>query len=104
LASFHKIEVLLQLHVDLLGLLLVFIHDFCQTLVIGLLLLLLLLLGAEGYADIAVVVDCFLQAVRLFGHLLLLFVYFASQFVVVTLSTNIIFLWAIIVSTERGSK
>ena len=94
LPSFHKVEVLLHLHVDLLGFLLVLIHDFCQSLVVGLLLLLLLFLGAEGYTDIAVVVDCFLEVARLFSHLLLLFVYLASQVVVVSLSADFIFLWA----------
>lgn len=83
---------LLHLHLDLLSFLPIFVHYFGETAIIGLLLLLLLLLGAEGNADVAVVVDRLLQVARLGLHRSDLFIDTGSERIIVALSANLVFL------------
>ena len=95
--SFGQIEVLLHLYMDLLGLLLILIDYFSQAFVVSFLLFLLCLLGAEGYAYIAIVVDCFLQVLRLRAHFLLFFVNPTSEVAFVPICAYLLFLSASIV-------
>ena len=70
LASFDQVQVLLHLGLAFIGLLLEFVLDLGQSLVVCFLLLLLLALGAVGHADVAVVGDLFLELFHLIFDLL----------------------------------
>jgi hypothetical protein len=92
-SPFNQIEMLLHFYMDLLGLLFILIHYFCQALVVSLLFFLLYCLRAEGHAYIAIVVNRLLQVTWLSGHFLLLFVNSASKVIFVPLCAYLFFLF-----------
>ena len=82
---------LLHLYLDLLRLLLELIENFRESLVVGLLFLLLLALGAIWHRYLAIVIDLLLQVFGHCAHLFLLIVNVLSQVIVVSISANLFF-------------
>ena len=92
MTPFHKVQVLLHLHMDLLGLLLELINNLSEPSIVCVLLLLLLALRTIGNANITVIIDFLLKLLRLACHFLRLLRYLLSVLIVVSLRSDVLFL------------
>mmetsp|Transcript_37604 Transcript_37604/g.49505 ORF Transcript_37604/g.49505 Transcript_37604/m.49505 type:complete len:200 (-) Transcript_37604:126-725(-) len=92
LISIHQINVLLHLQINFLHHLLELVADIVKSLSVGILLFLLLLLGAIGHTNVAVLLDERRELLLLLLHVFHALVHARAQVVTIALCANLFFL------------